>query len=68
MNDAEIKRRNLRPALVFLSGELIAVSSIKDRAFTTKPIATYHVTPGPNGVSALRLTLAAVQRQPQPKG
>lgn len=25
MNDSEIKRRNLRPALVFLSGELIAV-------------------------------------------
>ena len=25
MNDIEIKRRDIRPALVFLSGELIAV-------------------------------------------
>ena len=36
------------------TAELMAVSSIKDRAFTTKAIATYHATPGPTGVSALR--------------
>ncbi|HXA38896.1 MAG TPA: alkaline phosphatase D family protein [Phenylobacterium sp.] len=36
------------------TGELIAVSSIKDRAFTTRPLATYRATPGPNGVSALK--------------
>src|SRR5438552_7433117 len=32
MNDSEIKRRNLRPALVFLSGELIAVPIPLERA------------------------------------
>ena len=37
------------------TGELMAVSSVKDRAFTTKAIATYHVTPGAAGVSALKL-------------
>jgi alkaline phosphatase D len=36
------------------TGELIAVSSIKDRAFTTKALATYRAMPGPNGVSSLR--------------
>jgi alkaline phosphatase D len=36
------------------TGELIAVSTIKDRAFTTKALATYRATPGPNGVSSLR--------------
>ena len=36
------------------TGELIAVSTTKDRAFTTKAVATYRVTPGPGGVSALR--------------
>jgi alkaline phosphatase D len=36
------------------TAELMAVSSIKDRAFTTRPLATYHVTPGPSGVSALK--------------
>jgi alkaline phosphatase D len=36
------------------TGELIAVSSVKDRAFTTKAIATYRATPGPGGVSALK--------------
>ncbi|HEV7383741.1 MAG TPA: alkaline phosphatase D family protein, partial [Phenylobacterium sp.] len=49
------------------TGELMAVSSIKDKAFTAKPIATYHVTPGPGGVSALRPALAAVQRQAHAK-
>jgi alkaline phosphatase D len=49
------------------TGELLAVSSIKDKAFTTKPIATYHVTPGASGVSALRPALATVQRQAQAK-
>ena len=34
--------------------ELIAVSSIKDKAYTTRAIATYRATPGPNGVSALK--------------
>ena len=37
------------------TAELMAVSSIKDRAFTTRPIATYHVTPGASGVSGLRV-------------
>ena len=36
------------------TAEMIAVSSIKDKTFTTKPIATYHVTPGAGGVSALK--------------
>jgi alkaline phosphatase D len=36
------------------TAELMAVSSIKDRAFTTRAIATYHVTPGPTGVSGLK--------------
>jgi alkaline phosphatase D len=36
------------------TGELIAVSSVKDRAFTTKAIATYRATPGPAGVSGLK--------------
>ena len=36
------------------TGELIAVSSIKDRAYTTRTIATYRATPGPNGVSGLK--------------
>jgi alkaline phosphatase D len=49
------------------TGELMAVSTIKDRAFTTKPIATYHVTPGASGVSGLKPALATVQRQPQAK-
>ncbi len=36
------------------TGELIAVSTTKDRAYTTKAVATYRVTPGPGGVSALK--------------
>jgi alkaline phosphatase D len=36
------------------TGELIAVSSIKDKAFTSKAVATYRATPGPGGVSGLR--------------
>ena len=32
----------------------MAVSSIKDKAYATRPIITYHVTPGPGGVSALK--------------
>ena len=36
------------------TGELIAVSTIKEKAFTTKAIATYRATPGPGGVSALK--------------
>jgi alkaline phosphatase D len=35
-------------------GELIAVSTTKEHAFTTKALATYRVTPGPGGVSALK--------------
>ncbi len=49
------------------TGELIAVSSIKDKAFTTKTLATYHATPGPSGVSALkeaRAVSAPRERQP----
>ena len=49
------------------TGELIAVSSIKDKAFTSKAIATYHVTPGPGGVSPLKLASAPVQRQAHAK-
>jgi alkaline phosphatase D len=49
------------------TGELMAVSSIKDRAFTTKAIATYHVTPGASGVSGLKPALAALQRQAHAK-
>jgi alkaline phosphatase D len=48
-------------------GELMAVSSIRDPAYTAKPIATYHVTPSASGVSALRPALAAVQRQAHAK-
>ncbi len=49
------------------TGELMAVSSIKDKTFTTKPIAAYHVTPGASGVSGLKPALAAFQRQPHAK-
>ncbi len=44
--------------------ELIAVSTIKDKVFTTRPIAVYHVTPGPTGVSALK----PVSGDPAPDG
>ena len=36
------------------TGELIAVSSIRDKAFTSKAIATYRATPGGAGVSGLK--------------
>jgi alkaline phosphatase D len=36
------------------TAELIAVSSVKDKAFAAKPIATYRATPGPGGVSGLK--------------
>jgi alkaline phosphatase D len=36
------------------TGELIAVSSIKDHAFTTRALASYRATPGPTGVSSLK--------------
>ena len=36
------------------TAQLMAVSSVKDRAFTTKAIATYRATPGPGGVSGLK--------------
>jgi alkaline phosphatase D len=49
------------------TAELMAVSSIKDRAFTTRPVAAYRVTPGSNGVSGLKPALAAGKRQPQAK-
>ena len=49
------------------TAELMAVSSIRDKAFTTRPIATYHATPGPAGVSALRTGLTAFQRKPDAK-
>ncbi len=47
--------------------ELIAVSSIKDKAFTTRAIATYHVTPSSSGVSAPKTGSAALQSQPHTK-
>jgi alkaline phosphatase D len=34
--------------------ELMAVSSIRDKAYATKAIATYRATPGPGGVSGLK--------------
>ena len=34
--------------------QLMAVSSVKDKAFTTRAIATYRATPGPGGVSGLK--------------
>jgi alkaline phosphatase D len=36
------------------TGELIAVSSTKEKAFTSKAVATYRATPGPGGVSGLK--------------
>jgi alkaline phosphatase D len=36
------------------TGELIEVSSIREKAFTSRAIATYRATPGPGGVSALK--------------
>ena len=36
------------------TGELMAVSTTKERAFTTKAVATYRATPGPAGVSGLK--------------
>jgi alkaline phosphatase D len=48
-------------------GELIAVSTVHEKAFTTKVLAMYRATPGPGGVSALkevRAGLTARQRQP----
>ena len=47
--------------------ELIAVSTIREKAFTTRAIATYHVTPSPSGVSALKTGSAALQSQPHAK-
>ena len=49
------------------TAELMAVSSIKDRAFTTRPIATYHVTPGALGVSSLKIASAPLQSQAHAK-
>jgi alkaline phosphatase D len=48
-------------------GELIAVSSVHEKAFTTKVLAAYRTSPGPGGVSPLkevRAGLTARQRQP----
>jgi alkaline phosphatase D len=36
------------------TAELVAVSSVKDKAFAAKPVATYRATPGPGGVSGLK--------------
>jgi alkaline phosphatase D len=36
------------------TAQLMAVSSVKERGFTTRPIATYRVAPGPDGVSGLK--------------
>jgi alkaline phosphatase D len=47
-------------------GELIAVSTIREKAFTTKVLAAYRATPGQAGVSGLkeaRAPLAPRQRQ-----
>ena len=49
------------------TAELMAVSSIRDKAFTTKPIATYHAAPGTSGVSGLRTASAALQSQAHAK-
>ena len=37
------------------TGELVAVSTIKEKAFSTKALATYRATPGAGGVSALQV-------------
>ena len=37
------------------TGELMAVSTIKEKAFTTKALASYRATPGAGGVSALQV-------------
>ncbi|MGZ5956620.1 MAG: alkaline phosphatase D family protein [Caulobacteraceae bacterium] len=37
------------------TGELIAVSTTREKAFTTRAVATYRATPGPGGVSALKV-------------
>ncbi len=47
--------------------EFMAVSSIHDRAFTTKPIATYHASPGALGVSPLKTASAPLQSQSHAK-
>ncbi len=49
------------------TAELIAVSSIRDKAFTTKPIAIYHVTPGASGVSVLKTASTPLQSQTHAK-
>jgi alkaline phosphatase D len=49
------------------TAELMAVSSIKDKAFTTRAIATYHVTPGASGVSSLKTASAPIERQAHAK-
>ena len=36
------------------TAQLMAVSSVKERGFTTRPIATYRVAPGPDGGSGLK--------------
>lgn len=36
------------------TAQLMAVSSVRERAFTTRPIASYRATPGPGGVSGLK--------------
>ncbi|MFL5298123.1 MAG: alkaline phosphatase D family protein [Phenylobacterium sp.] len=48
------------------TGELIAVSTTREKAFTTKAVATYRATPGPGGVSGLKevqSSLTAGKRQ-----
>jgi len=49
------------------TAELMAVSTIKDRAYTVKPIATYRVTPGAGGVSSLKTASAPLQGQAHAK-
>ncbi len=36
------------------TGELMAVSTIRDKAYTVRPIATFRTTQGPNGMSGLK--------------
>jgi alkaline phosphatase D len=50
-------------------GELIAVSTVRDKTFTTKVLAAYRTSPGPAGVSGLReASLVSPERSDRARG
>jgi len=49
------------------TAQLMAVSTVHERAYTVRPIATYRVTPGPSGVSGLKTASAPLQGQAHAK-